>query len=178
MQRPGWLVLVSPPGVPHIPAWQAGGLAAERLLVLRPASPRDWLWSVDQAARAGMPAVLAWPGRVAMTDKTLRRLQLAAEAGGGMLILCRRPSQAQEISPAALRIALQTAPSSLELTLLKQRGHWAGQAVRLALPLATESVPPVAAWSAMTGRWLRMPPSSGPVQRRTVSARMPKTQSL
>jgi cell division inhibitor SulA/protein ImuA len=144
--RPGWLVLVSPPGLPHAPGWAAAGVAVERVLVVRPGTARDWLWTVDQAARAGQPAVLAWPGRVTLDGKSLRRLQLAAEEGGGLLVLSRRPRQAEEPSPAALRVRLHAVRAVLGLEILKQRGHWGGQHVELPLPWPEGPPPPPAVW--------------------------------
>jgi cell division inhibitor SulA/protein ImuA len=146
LARPGWLVLVTPPGLPHAPAWQAAGLPPARVLVVKPPTPRDWLWAVDQAARAGQPAVLAWPGRVALADKSLRRLQLAAEEGGGLLVLARRQSAAAEPSPAALRLSLQGAGPALRLQVLKQRGSWGGQPFALPLPLPAAAPPSPADW--------------------------------
>jgi hypothetical protein len=146
LARPGWLVLVTPPGLPHAPAWQAAALPAARLLIVRPDNPRDWLWSVDQAARAGMPAVLAWPGRVTLSGKSLRRLQLAAEEGGGLLVLSRRPPLEQEPSPAALRLQLHGAGAALALHILKQRGSWGGGLVRVPLPFPLAPPPPLGEW--------------------------------
>ncbi|MES2919328.1 MAG: translesion DNA synthesis-associated protein ImuA [Pseudomonadota bacterium] len=150
LRRPGWLVLVTPPGLPHAPGWAAAGVGVERVLVLRPGTPRDWLWAVDQAARAGQPAVLAWPGRVALDGKHLRRLQLAAEEGGGLLVLSRRPGRAAEPSPAALRLRLQPGRAALELEILKQRGHWGGQALSVPLPWPASPPPPPSAWMKET----------------------------
>ncbi len=146
LQQPGALVLVNPPGLPHAPAWNAAGLGVERLLIVRPSNPRDWLWSVDQAARAGMPAVVAWPGRIALNGKHLRRLQLAAELGGGLLVLSRRPLQQEEASPAALRLRIQNLPGALDIEVIKQRGHWGGQRLQLSLPHPLEPAPPAEHW--------------------------------
>lgn len=146
LELPGWLVLVTPPGLPHAPAWQALGLPCERLLILRPDNPRDWLWSVEQAAKAGMPAVLAWPGRVALNGKSLRRLQLAAETGGRLLMISRRPQSAREASPAALRLHLAAQGSQLQVDILKQRGSWGGQSLMLDLPFRASPTPPVDDW--------------------------------
>jgi len=146
LARLGWLVLVTPPGQPHAPAWQAAQLPAERLLIVRPDNPRDWLWSVDQSARAGMPAVLVWPGRVVLSSKTLRRLQLAAEEGGGLLVIIRRPGDEREASPAALRLRLQAEGATLCLHIVKQRGSWGGQSLSLGLPFPEAPPPPLEQW--------------------------------
>ncbi|HET8730908.1 MAG TPA: translesion DNA synthesis-associated protein ImuA [Moraxellaceae bacterium] len=146
LERPGWLVLVTPPGLPHAPAWAAAGIPVARVLVVRPESPRDWLWAVDQAARAGQPAVLAWPGRVGLDGKSLRRLQLAAEEGGGLLVVSRRPGRAEEPSPAALRVVLHSTHAHLQLKIMKQRGHWGGQSLSLPLPYPETPPPSPAMW--------------------------------
>lgn len=149
LERPGWLVLVTPPGLPHAPAWAAAGVPVERVLVLRPGNARDWLWTVDQAARAGQ-SVLAWPGRFNPDSKSLRRLQLAAEEGASLLVLCRRQSRAAEASPAALRVSLRAVRAVLQLEILKQRGHWGGQVLTLPLPFPEEGVPALPAWMRPT----------------------------
>lgn len=148
LQKQGWVILIDPPGIPHTPAWEMAGLPLERLLIVKPGSPKDWLWSVDQAARAGQPAVLAWPGRVALDGKSLRRLQLAAEEGGGLLMVSRRSREAEAPSPAALRLQVEPRAGHLELNILKQRGHWGGQSISIPLPFP--KVPPVspAEWAA------------------------------
>lgn len=146
LRQPGWLLLVTPPGLPHAPAWQALGLPAERLLIVRPDNPRDWLWSVDQGARSGSCAVLAWPGRVGLKGKTLRRLQLAAEAGGGLLVLARRPAAQEDASPAALRLGLEPQGAQLGIQVLKQRGSWGGHELSLALPFPEQMPPPAESW--------------------------------
>jgi len=166
MQKQGWIILIDPPGLPHAPAWGIAGLPLERLLIVKPESPKDWLWSVDQAARAGQPAVLAWPGRVTLDGKSLRRLQLAAEEGGGLLMVSRRSREAEAPSPAALRLQVKPYAGYLDLNILKQRGHWGGQSISVPLPFP--QVPPVspAEWAAEAALSvgaipLRQPPALG-----------------
>jgi protein ImuA len=62
----------------------------------------------------------------------LRRLQLAAAAGGTPAVLLRPPSAAEHASPAALRLLVHTAADGVEATLLKLRGGRAGATLRLA----------------------------------------------
>jgi protein ImuA len=71
------------------PAATGWGIDLSRLLVLRPASKADALWAMDQALRC--PAVGAvwstWDQPIDVRD--FRRLQLAAECGQAIGLLCR-----------------------------------------------------------------------------------------
>ena len=112
-QRP--VLVVAPPYRINAPAWQAAGLRLSQLHVLE-AAPKDALWAMEQALRAGCcGAVLGWPMQA--NDQELRRLQVAAEAGR-TLGFAFRPLRARDNpSPAPLRLSF--AP---ELRLLKCRG--------------------------------------------------------
>lgn len=140
-----WIALVAPPYVPYAPALAAQGIELSRLLLVHPASGQDALWSVEQALRAGTcAAVLAWPRRC--DDRSLRRLQLAAEAGDSLGLLFRPAAAAAEASPAALRLRLTPAgASALGVDLLKCRG---GRQQQLTLdpgPLAPAAAAPAQA---------------------------------
>ncbi len=73
------------------PAWAEEGLSADglsalldpgRMLLVQGRSLADCLWAAEEALRAGLGAVVAdLPEAPALTP--MRRLQLAAEAGGG-----------------------------------------------------------------------------------------------
>ena len=119
----GWIAFVAPPLLPYAPALAAGGLALERLLVVRPGTADGALWAVEQALRSGAcSAVLAWPAAIQPT--ALRRLQLAAEAGAALAFLFRAPGAAAEPSPAALRLAVQPTDDGWRVEVLKRRGGW------------------------------------------------------
>jgi hypothetical protein len=89
---------------------------------VRTRTPQETLWAVEQGLRANAcGAVLAWPpARVKYPE--LRRLQIAAEGGRGVAVLFRPTQAADESSPAALRLALETAPGALRVRVLKRRG--------------------------------------------------------
>ncbi len=132
--RDRWLVFVAPPHVPYAPALAAAGVELAQVLRVRDCGARQNLWAFEQALRSGAGAVvLGWPGRVGMRE--LRRLQLAAAAGGGVLaFLFREAAAAAQPSPAALRIAVDAAPEGgLALRILKARGAAAGGRLRLTL---------------------------------------------
>jgi hypothetical protein len=116
----GWLACISPPHPPYAPALAACGIDVSRILVVR-APPAEW--AMEQALRSGAcRAVLGW---AACRDRQgLRRLQLAAEQSRCLAVLFRRLRDAQEPSPAVLRIALEGTALGLTVRILKSRGGY------------------------------------------------------
>ena len=81
-------------------------MARSRLLVIRPAARQDEAWALDQLLRQpGIAAVLAWIP--AGDDRVFRRLQLAAEAGGGLGLLVRPAAARRTACWASVRFAVQ-----------------------------------------------------------------------
>ncbi len=159
-----WAVWVAPPHVPYAPALRAADINPDRMLVVHPrnrARPRssmrsvkasgsqknlqndaqndaqnDMVWAVEQALRSGTASVvLAWFDRISFA--AMRRLQLAAQAGGTTALIFRPQKAASQNSPAALRLQVETRKDTLEVSVLKQRGAWAddGSSVQLKLGL-------------------------------------------
>lgn len=121
------VVLVAPPFIPFAPAWLQAGVDL-RWLVLVQASEKEALWAAEQCLRSGScAAVLCWPQRI--NDRGLRRLQLAAATGESLGFACRSLREADNPSPAALRLALDAWPR--QVRVLKSRG-----AMPTARPLA------------------------------------------
>ncbi|KPC54827.1 translesion DNA synthesis-associated protein ImuA [Amantichitinum ursilacus] len=115
------LVLVAPPCVPYAPAWQQAGIDLARLVWVRPASAGDTLWAMEQALREpACGAVLGWVAGV-LDDRSCRRLQLAAKAGGGLGFLLR-PPQRESSSPLPLRIEVEAAQQGWCVHVRKRRG--------------------------------------------------------
>ena len=115
------LAWIAPPYLPYAPALAAAGIALGQVLIVRTRSARDALWAAEQALRsAACGAVLVWPGEAKYA--ALRRLQLAAEGTRAMTMLFRAPQAAVEASPAALRLALDTAAGGIAVRILKRRG--------------------------------------------------------
>lgn len=120
-QREGWMAWVSPPYTPYAPALAGAGIDLTRMLVVRPGDDTDALWAVEQALASGAcVAVVAWVE--AVSDRRLRRLQLAAETGGGWAVLFRPPGTLAQSSPAALRLKLVAQHRGCQLHVLKSRG--------------------------------------------------------
>ncbi len=87
------------------PAALALGIDLRRLWVVRPRSEAEAFWAVDQALRCpAVGSVVAWFER--LDDRASRRLQLAAETGGGLGLLLR-PAGARERSFAAVRMSVE-----------------------------------------------------------------------
>ena len=142
-----WIAMIAPPFVPYAPALAAQGIDLSRLLIVHPHDRPQALWSIEQALRSGTcAAVMAWPERC--DDRSLRRLQLAAEAGNSVGMLFRDATAAQERSPAALRLALgESTGQQLNIRVLKCRGtppgtvavdSWSAPPVRTQHPLPLE----------------------------------------
>ena len=128
------VTLIAPPYIPFAPALSQHGVRLERLLVIQAQHADDILWAAEQSLRCrSFGAVLAWPATI--RDREVRRLQLAAEAGGSTGFLYRSVDAAREASPAALRLKLQRADrNALQIDVLKCRGGRSGQSVKVAAP--------------------------------------------
>lgn len=95
----GWIVWSDPHRTLYPPALANTGIALERLMILRPRSPQDELWAVAECMRCtGVAATVAHVGK--LTPVQARRLQLAAEQGGGIGVLVR-PDDARATNYAA-----------------------------------------------------------------------------
>ena len=116
-----WLVWIAPPHEPYAPALAQQGIELGRLLVVRPASAMEALWAAEQALSSGVcAAVLLW--LQGTDDRWLRRLKLAAEAGGALGVLFRPERHRFESSPASLRLALTKGEHATHLDLIKVQG--------------------------------------------------------
>ncbi|MGO9987406.1 MAG: translesion DNA synthesis-associated protein ImuA [Steroidobacteraceae bacterium] len=116
-----WLVWIAPPHEPFAPALAQQGIELARLLVVRPASAAEALWAAEQTLSSGVcAAVLLW--LKGTDDRWLRRLKLAAQAGGALGVLFRPEQHRFESSPAALRLLLTAGDEEPHLELLKVQG--------------------------------------------------------
>src|SRR5277367_374813 len=116
-----WLVWIAPPHEPYAPALAQQGIELTRLLVVRPASATEALWAAEQALSSGIcAAVLLW--LQGTDDRWLRRLKLAAEAGGALGVLFRPERHRYESSPASLRVVVTKGSPCASVDLLKVQG--------------------------------------------------------
>jgi hypothetical protein len=114
------IVVVAPPYLLYPAALLAYGVELDYLHCVETASDLEALWASEQALRSGIcAAVLCWPRQA--TDRSLRRLQVAAESGNALGFAFRAARAAVNPSPAATRIHLQTSDET-RLRILKCRG--------------------------------------------------------
>jgi protein ImuA len=147
------LIWIAPPAWPCVAALEALGLALPRLVFVAPTCAADAAWSAEQALRAGSCAAVLWwshglgerPAPVSGT--TLRRLHLAAQAGGTPLVALRPPQARTLSSPAPLRLGCTpTEGRRLAVDVFKRRGPPMTAPLALALP-----------WPASVRRAVRRP---------------------
>ena len=116
-----WIVWIAPPHEPYAPALAEHGIELGRLLIVRPGSATEALWAAEQALGSGVcAAVFLW--LKGTDDRWLRRLKLAAEAGGTLGVLFRPERHRFESSPAILRLAMTKGDREPRLDLLKVQG--------------------------------------------------------
>ncbi len=114
--------MIRPQHLPYAPALAAAGIALSQLLVVSPHTEADALWSAEQLLHAGAGAVLLWLDRIELTAS--RRLQLAAETGGGIALLLRpaTPASLAQGGIAALRLQINRSNRRSQVQVLKCRG--------------------------------------------------------
>jgi len=144
------IALIQPPHLPHAATWRSWGLPLEHLLWLDTERTADALWAAEQILRNGCcGALVLWQAHV--RSAALRRLHLAAQSAETHCWLIRPLAEAQDASPAPLRLGVRPACAGVELTLIKRRGPQNHQAFFLPLasmPAASAATP--AATSAAT----------------------------
>lgn len=138
------IVLLQPPHLPQIGAWNASGLASEQLLWIKAVRSADALWSAEQVLRNGScGALLLWQSHI--RGEALRRLHLAAQASDTMLWVLRPLSAAHESSPSPLRLTLRPARGGVEIQLLKRKGPQHEHAFYLPLSAVIPEIDPAVA---------------------------------
>lgn len=133
-----WAVPWTAPETLYGPGLAQAGLATDQLIITRARKPAELLWTMEEALRSGaLSTVVGEPeGRLTLTAS--RRLQLAAEAGGGFGFLLG--AEDDGVAPSALHSRWRAAPlpsgidadgtvsRRLGITLLRHRagatGHW------------------------------------------------------
>lgn len=137
LQDGGALVVIDARREFYSPAAAGLGVALERMVLVRPANARDALWALEQALRCrSVAATLGWIET--LDDRVFRRLQLAAETGGGLGFLLRPAARRGQPSWADVRLLVQALPPAphaagrrLRVELLPGRGTAGGKTVDL-----------------------------------------------
>lgn len=88
------------------PAACGQGMLLEQTILVRPASQADELWALEEVLRTeGVGAVLCWGW--GFSETALRRVQLAAESGGGLCLLLRPASVRAQPCWGRLRLLVE-----------------------------------------------------------------------
>jgi cell division inhibitor SulA len=129
------IIFVAPPFLPFAPALIKEQIDTRQLTIIQTHSIQDTLWTTEQALLAECcAAVLSWTGNYNLTNRELRRLQLAAEKSNTWNVLFRHSDCLKQTSVAGLRLHLQSnSYSQLDLHILKQPQAWGGQRCTLSL---------------------------------------------
>jgi protein ImuA len=91
------------------PALAMMGVPVDRMFLLRAGKPSDEVWALTECLRCrGVAATVASPPRLSSVEA--RRLQLAAERGGGIGVLVRRRGGASAHYAAATRWVVSPMP--------------------------------------------------------------------
>jgi hypothetical protein len=115
-----WLAMVAPPYIPYAPALVGHGVRLSQVMLIRPQTVEMQLWAGEQALRSGCcGAVLLWLNHV--PERALRRLQLAAEGSGALLMIFRK-ARTTPFTSAVLRLHISKAQGRTIVRILKRRG--------------------------------------------------------
>jgi cell division inhibitor SulA len=154
------VVLIAPPYLPCAMGWRQHGVNLQRLDIVD-AEEKHVLWAAEQCLRSGScAAVLAWPHQA--DDRSLRRLQVAADTGRALAFVFRDRKHLTNASPASLRLELAASPHNA-IWVRKCRG---GNAPTQAVPFGSSQRLSSEGWNpaAMHVVHQHMPrtPDSGP----------------
>ena len=123
------VVLISPPVHSLPPALRRAGLELHKVLWIEAQRDDETRWAAEQLLRQGA-TVLLWSQ--SPDDRSLRRLQLAAQTGSALAFAFRPQQMLANPSPAALRLALHPHETGVRVQLVKVRG---GHAAQFTVPL-------------------------------------------
>ena len=161
-QDAGVLVVLDESREFYPPAAVRLGIALDRLIVVQASGMADNLWALDQSLRCpAVAAALAWPAK--LDGRTFRRLQLAAEQGGGLGLLIRPESARPEPSWAAVRLLVEPLPSPasaagrpagrrLRIRLLRGHGIAGNGSIEVEIDDEASTVHLVPAWADSSGQ--------------------------
>ncbi|UOD49387.1 translesion DNA synthesis-associated protein ImuA [Orrella daihaiensis] len=123
-QRP--IVLLKPPAVPNVLAWQQWQISSHRLWWLHPKTLPDAWWSAETVLRGhGFAALMAWLDPI--DEKALRRLHACVQETDTLMFLFRPKRAAQQFSPSPLRLMLTPSTArTMSIEIIKCKGSKPG----------------------------------------------------
>lgn len=131
----GLVVLAGAPARPHTRTLRRAGLNPEQLLLLHARDPETLMRACRECAASDTTtALVVWLPRRLHEPRNLQKLHRAARRGRCLLVLMRDVWDAEQPSPAPLRLVLASRPpGDLAVRIEKQPGGWAGQQLQLAV---------------------------------------------
>ncbi|WP_289029747.1 translesion DNA synthesis-associated protein ImuA [uncultured Paraglaciecola sp.] len=119
--------LIAPPMDINAEMWAEFGLSIERIMLIRPNSERDVLWSAEQSLKSGCcHSVVIWHSSLSVAQ--IKRLQLAAEKGHCLLFIIREPKQEQISLPVSLGLQLSPDKAGVNARVTKRKGAFSKKA--------------------------------------------------
>ncbi len=142
----GAFVVIDPQQQFYPPAAAGWGINLDHTTIVRTNRTPDTLWALEQSLQCtGVAAAWCWVDR--LNNRMFRRLQLAAETGGGIGLLLRPAATRRGPSWADVRLLVQPLPSQsdscgrrLRIELLHCRGGMSGQSLELEISDETSDV--------------------------------------
>ncbi len=126
-----WLAMIGAPYTLDTPALAACGIRLKHLLLLRPQSADEQAWSCEQLINSGnCGMVLMWIDQ--LPEHTMRRLRLAAERSGVIVVLYRS-RRAPSFPNAALHLHVSRNDGRTVINLPKGQENAVSQPVKLDL---------------------------------------------
>ncbi|MGA2497172.1 MAG: hypothetical protein ABSH20_05495 [Tepidisphaeraceae bacterium] len=142
-RQTGFIAWIDPDRQIYPPALAALGIPLNCVLWIHPTKPRDLVWAIAECLRCpGVDVTIASPPALSRIEA--RRLQLAAETGGGIGLLLR-PHNPGAIYAAATRWLITPVPATRDgrrwnIQLLHGHGGLTGQSIILELDHETYSL--------------------------------------
>jgi len=140
MKNGGFLFLVDPPFMPYAPAWLKAGINLKKIRIIKNRQSKESLWAAEQImATQGVSSCLFWIQDNYLSNKLLKRLQIAAKKASLLNFIFRNNQAAMQISPASLRLVIkpirmiQPTVRQVGVEILKQPGGWNGQKIDLTI---------------------------------------------
>ena len=113
--------------LPYAPALAEAGLNLAQHIFVKPLTPRESGWALEQSLRtAHLGALVGWLPDTTGADadfRELRRLHLLAQRHNALVFIIRTVRHARSPSPAALRLRLHNENGQLQVQILKRRGR-------------------------------------------------------
>ena len=108
------------------------GFDLNQVLILKPNSPSEALWSAEQCLKSGIcHSVLLWHNDLDVAQ--VKRLQLAAEKGDAVQFMFRSHPRMQIPLPVTLAMRLSAQKQGLAVQITKRKGGWPSEQFHLSM---------------------------------------------